>query len=940
MSRSVNTLSRTGALAVACLIASLAAPAPARAGERGPVSRWVFSPAHIAGRTVKDLAGKSDAKAQGTFQLADHPDALLLDGASGSLIVAVGGPPASLPGKAISVEAWVACNATPEWAAVIGYLQDNGNFEKGWVLCLRNVRFAFGLATKGADDGNGAMTYLSAKTPIQIGQWYHVVATYDGAVQRIYVDGKPEGETKAQSGGILYPARSWYEIGNYHDDNEQYRLPGLLHEVSVYDRALSAQEVASHYSAKRGAFPQPLEIVEGPVVRPVGRGAVELAWSGTRPGAAIVEFGEGAQRGRRVVSLGNSATHRVVLNGIEPERTYAYRIHWRGPGGSARVSRIYHFDSTFDPTLGPLPARPSPYPEDEAIRSYAAEAVKAALGSDIPRGYAIVIGCEDGRLAYELCRQTQMRIVVVEPDERKVATARKMLDRAGVYGIRVAVHAVSPEKLPFPDGFANLAVVHPQRKAEPAWRAELLRVLHPCRGAAVPGNGQVLRNKPQPGVGEWTHMLADAANTACSGDPYVVGPMRLQWFGRPGPRLMIDRHHRNVPPLFKDGRLFVPADGRVIAVDAYNGTWLWDIAVPNSRRLGVFLDSSNIVVDAQHLYFAHSGQCSSFDAASGELRKTYPLPQLEQGRKLEWSYVARVGGLLFGSARLPGACYTETSHAADAALWQDNMSVVTSRYLFALAPETGRVKWRYQSGVIINPTITIGGGRVYFIETQHPDALANTLGRFPAKTWSDSDHNFLVALDKDTGQVIYRRKADLRTVRHVPYLNYSKEVLLLSGGSYSGKRLWYHCYAMDASTGDPKWDRKHDSEYGANGAHGEQNRHPTIVGDTVYAYPYAYRLATGEPVKDYKFSRSGHGCGGMSASANALFWRGGNPAMRDLRPGGGVSKITHVSRPGCWVNIIPAGGLLLIPEASSGCTCGYPIQTSLAFRPRESAGGK
>jgi len=38
--------------------------------------------------------------------------------------------------------------------------------------------------------------------------------------------------------------------------------------------------------------------------------------------------------------------------------------------------------------------------------------------------------------------------------------------------------------------------------------------------------------------------------------------------------------------------------------------------------------------------------------------------------------------------------------------------------------------------------------------------------------------------------------------------------------------------------------------------------------------------------------------------------------------------------PGCWINIIPAGGLVLIPEASSGCTCGYPLQTSMAFIPK------
>ena len=47
-----------------------------------------------------------------------------------------------------------------------------------------------------------------------------------------------------------------------------------------------------------------------------------------------------------------------------------------------------------------------------------------------------------------------------------------------------------------------------------------------------------------------------------------------------------------------------------------------------------------------------------------------------------------------------------------------------------------------------------------------------------------------------------------------------------------------------------------------------------------------------------------------------------------------AQPITRVSRPGCWINILPVGGMVLIPEASSGCTCPYPIQTSLGLAPR------
>ncbi len=40
-------------------------------------------------------------------------------------------------------------------------------------------------------------------------------------------------------------------------------------------------------------------------------------------------------------------------------------------------------------------------------------------------------------------------------------------------------------------------------------------------------------------------------------------------------------------------------------------------------------------------------------------------------------------------------------------------------------------------------------------------------------------------------------------------------------------------------------------------------------------------------------------------------------------------------RPGCWINFIPAGGLLLVPEASSGCQCPFAIATTIVFKPTD-----
>ena len=70
------------------------------------------------------------------------------------------------------------------------------------------------------------------------------------------------------------------------------------------------------------------------------------------------------------------------------------------------------------------------------------------------------------------------------------------------------------------------------------------------------------------GIGQWTHLYADPANTACSGETHITDSLQLAWFGRPGPRKITDRHHRSMSPLFQNGQLFIYGDERIISADA------------------------------------------------------------------------------------------------------------------------------------------------------------------------------------------------------------------------------------------------------------------------------------------------------------------------------------------------------------------------------------
>jgi len=607
----------------------------------------------------------------------------------------------------------------------------------------------------------------------------------------------------------------------------------------------------------------------------------------------------------------------------------------------------------------------NPYPNDSLTKLYARAAKLITEQTGITKGYCLVLDNGLGRLAYELARKTDLKIVSVEKDSSQVTAARTALDKAGLYG-RVVVHQKESSKLPYTQYFANLITSdHALRTGElPSSPDEVFKVLRPYGGTValvlpadkfnrqklqtwgqpflndwnVRNMGEIVlawaRRKELEGAGEWTHIYAEPGNAACSQDTIVKGDMAVQWFGQPGPRDMIDRHHRNIPPLVKDGRLFAPGDNIVFAVDAYNGTIEWKIEVPNSRRLGAFLDCGSMAVDEKFLYLAAEDKCHAFDVETGQRRIPYKLPQLISSEPHQWGLVAYTNNILFGSGRRKGASYTETSYEADDSLWYRDMKVVVSDYLFAMDKTKRRLLWKYKSGLVLNTTIAIGGGRIYFIETDSPKAMAGTLGRMPVKTLFDGGDQHLVALDTETGEVLFKEKIDVSNFEEPVYINYAKDILLLSGSRLDGRSIHYYYNTYDARSGKLLWQKDHNTKLAIDGAHGEYNRHPTIIDETVYAWPYTYTLRTGEKVEGWEFNRQGHGCGGISASAQCLFWRGSNPWMYDLGPNGGPRQLNKVSRPGCWINIIPACGLVLIPESSSGCTCGFPLQTSMAFVPK------
>ncbi|MHC4201574.1 MAG: outer membrane protein assembly factor BamB family protein, partial [Planctomycetota bacterium] len=259
----------------------------------------------------------------------------------------------------------------------------------------------------------------------------------------------------------------------------------------------------------------------------------------------------------------------------------------------------------------------------DAASTRLAEALLAKL--DSRKGYCLLVGMDDDGLACALGTKSELRIVMAASGDSMVAGLRKSLANAEIYGTRVAVHELKEgDPLPYRKQIFNLVVGG--RGARKISATEFARVLRPCGGvlavdssirgsafrslraerSAVSGKTVYVRGAIT-GSGEWRHGYADPGNSASSGDELRFGPMSIQWFGRPGPRKMVDRHLKSPPPVYVNGRLFVTGQDYITAIDAYNGTILWEKPLARSGRVAVMRNAGNMVADERGVYIAHAG---------------------------------------------------------------------------------------------------------------------------------------------------------------------------------------------------------------------------------------------------------------------------------------------------------------------------------------------
>ena len=269
---------------------------------------------------------------------------------------------------------------------------------------------------------------------------------------------------------------------------------------------------------------------------------------------------------------------------------------------------------------------------------------------------------------------------------------------------------------------------------------------------------------------------------------------------------------------------------------------------------------------------------------------------------------------------------------------------VASTDLFALGKNDGTKRWQYKTGAhILNSSVASDGRAIFFVESRNLVLPGVEEGIVYLNEFFEKD-TFLVAVDLKTGikqwDTPFSSKGE-----EVLYLACTEDALLtvtsantpFDGPEKNEENNYYQFRLFDAKDGAERWST---SVVGGKEGykHGVNIQPAVIMGDKAYLSMrtggrlFTLDLATGECAETPRF-RGSKGCGVMTGSLTTLLFRNmGSQAYDSVS--GQTFWTSSISRPSCWLNDIPAGGLVLMPEATTGCDCAFAMQVSIVLAPK------
>ena len=860
----------------------------------------------------------SPSKHKGQFQkppLIDGNKAVLKDG---NFILIKELNKGNLPTDKLTVEAVVSLKQTQKWGSIVGYFQDNGSYERGFLLGYNSSKYFFAVST------GGALQYVYSQETIKKEKVTHLTGSFDGKTLKIYVNGKLSS-SKALKGKIVYPDEAFFTVGSYKDKDENYPMSGSLYKVSLTDKTYTERVIQGSAAKYASLIPQQMVYKQVPVIKFLSPDKAEVSWVTNIDMSCVLLMKENKKQFKT-----QGKNHKLIVDGLKHNASYSFKIHGKA-GSNKYESQEIKIENNLNFSRKALQSKVSPGKEAQAL-----------IKTGVVKGMTALQGAGSDKLAMELAANTDLILALLSFNSEEAQAWRKKLYEAGVYGSRVTVyHADSINDLPIALNTFNYVYTSSNDEkiinalkalVKPEGFIASSKAMKPSTGfkkGTLSGLAVLIKSKAKES-GEWRSQYGNGGNTTYTGEALnglsSTDKLRLQWIGRPGGSFGIDRNPRMPAPLASNGRLFHQGLNRMAALDSHNGTILWSLEIPDLRRVNIPRDASNWCTDGDYLYTAIKDQLLIINCSNGKIRGSIKVPE---SKSFDWGYVGEDKDRIYGSSIRKNSQYSDYWSGSS---WYDKVddhstAKVCSTSFFVFSKNNGKALWRYRKGLILNTTISHFEDKVYFIESRHPDMLALKQSRTAdVKLW---EKQYLICLDAKTGRKVYEKAIDTPDGTVVFYLQVNASGIFVTASNSKDKK--YHLTGFSLS-GNKVWYQANTWPDG-RAHHSSHMQHPVIIDDRIYLEPFAYDASTGKNL--FKGIGRKEGCHIYVGFKQGLLFRGTNRQISIWSKETKKTTTWKRLRPSCWLSMLPANGMVLVPEGGGGCSCGGWMETSLGFTPWE-----
>lgn len=247
-----------------------------------------------------------------------------------------------LPHNAFTIELWVSYHVDqPVGAAAITYDADR-NRPADWQFGFWEGDVHFTVAGARLDSPAMELKTKIVKQDLESGEfirgvdryWHHLVGVYDGAALKFYHQGRLRASSPATAPRRPVSIGTEFEIAAYLENEPHMQLGNLLRNVSLYNRALSEEEILNRFEDHRELVDKAVHFRDrfhfttvAPHVATPTTDSIQLVWEADRPHAAVVEWGTTAALGNlKRLQITDGRMQKTHIGGLEPNTSYYYRV--------------------------------------------------------------------------------------------------------------------------------------------------------------------------------------------------------------------------------------------------------------------------------------------------------------------------------------------------------------------------------------------------------------------------------------------------------------------------------------------------------------------------------------------------------------------------------------------------------------------------------------